>query len=55
MSYVWPIDKNEKQNPKLYSPFVRKLLKVPDPVVELEELPLKGSPAQAEKEKEASE
>lgn len=52
MSYVWPLDKNEKQNPKLYSPFVRKMLKVPDPVVELEELPLKGSSTQAEKAKE---
>ncbi|KAH8418031.1 hypothetical protein KR222_010822 [Zaprionus bogoriensis] len=56
MSYVWPLDKNAKQNPKLFSPFVRKMLKVPDAVVELEELPLKGtSPEQAEKEKEAGE
>ncbi|KAH8357419.1 hypothetical protein KR084_000834 [Drosophila pseudotakahashii] len=41
MSYVWPLDKNEKQNPKLYSPFVRNLLNEPVPVLELEELPLK--------------
>ncbi|EDW99257.1 sodium-coupled monocarboxylate transporter 2 [Drosophila yakuba] len=41
MSYVWPLDKDEKQNPKLYSPFVRNLLNKPSPVLELEELPLK--------------
>ncbi|XP_032579041.1 sodium-coupled monocarboxylate transporter 2 isoform X1 [Drosophila sechellia] len=41
MSYVWPLDKEEKQNPKLYSPFVRSLLNKPSPVLELEELPLK--------------
>ncbi|XP_062126676.1 sodium-coupled monocarboxylate transporter 1-like [Drosophila sulfurigaster albostrigata] len=41
MSYVWPRDKNEKQNPKLYSPFVRRMLNASEPVLELEELPLK--------------
>ncbi|XP_060645921.1 sodium-coupled monocarboxylate transporter 1-like [Drosophila nasuta] len=41
MSYVWPRDKNEKQNPKLYSPFVRRMLSATEPVLELEELPLK--------------
>lgn len=41
MSYVWRPDRNEKQSPKLYSPFVRNMLSVPDPVLELEELPLK--------------
>jgi len=41
MSYVWPLDKDEKQNPKLYSPFVRNLLNQPGPSLELEELPLK--------------
>lgn len=41
MSYVWPLDKEEKQNPKLYSPFVRSMLNKPSPVLELEELPLK--------------
>ncbi|XP_022224918.2 sodium-coupled monocarboxylate transporter 2 [Drosophila obscura] len=43
MSYVWPTDKEEKQNPKLYSPFVRNMLNLPDPVVEMEEMPLKAS------------
>ncbi|XP_017145116.1 sodium-coupled monocarboxylate transporter 2 [Drosophila miranda] len=47
MSYVWPTDKEEKQNPKLYSPFVRKMLNVPDPVVEIEEMPLKSSDLKA--------
>ncbi|XP_001358855.2 sodium-coupled monocarboxylate transporter 2 [Drosophila pseudoobscura] len=47
MSYVWPTDKEEKQNPKLYSPFVRNMLNVPDPVVEMEELPLKSSDLKA--------
>ncbi|XP_039493034.1 sodium-coupled monocarboxylate transporter 2 [Drosophila santomea] len=41
MSYVWPLDKDEKQNPKLYSPIVRNLLNKLSPVLELEELPLK--------------
>ncbi|KAH8311680.1 hypothetical protein KR044_007468 [Drosophila immigrans] len=41
MSYVWRRDKNEKLNPKLYSPFVRRLLDQDEPVVELEEVPLK--------------
>ncbi|EDV52922.1 sodium-coupled monocarboxylate transporter 2 [Drosophila erecta] len=41
MSYVWPLDKDEKQNPKLYSPFVRSWLNKSSPVLELEELPLK--------------
>jgi len=43
MSYVWQRDNNEKQNPKLYSPFVRRMLNVSDSVVKLEELPLKQS------------
>ncbi|EDW24372.1 GL23436 [Drosophila persimilis] len=47
MSYVWPTDKEEKQNPKLYSPFVRNMLNVPDPVVEMEEMPLKSSDLKA--------
>ncbi|SPP82649.1 sodium-coupled monocarboxylate transporter 2 [Drosophila guanche] len=47
MSYVWPTDKQEKQNPKLYSPFVRNMLNVPDPVVEMEEMPLKSSDSKA--------
>lgn len=55
MSYVWPMDKNEELNPKLYSPFVRKMLKDLDPEVELEKLPLKGSSTQAEKELEVRE
>ncbi|KAH8306385.1 hypothetical protein KR018_009756 [Drosophila ironensis] len=42
MSYVWPTPKDEKQNPKLYSPFVRNMLNVQDPVTEMEELPLKS-------------
>ncbi|XP_034484338.1 sodium-coupled monocarboxylate transporter 2-like [Drosophila innubila] len=46
MSFVWRRDTNEKQNPKLFSPFVRRMLNISDPVVELEELPLK----QTEKE-----
>ncbi|XP_030080602.1 sodium-coupled monocarboxylate transporter 1-like [Drosophila hydei] len=41
LSYIWRPDKNDKQNPKLYSPFVRNMLNVSDPEVELEELPLK--------------
>ncbi|KAM8706332.1 hypothetical protein ACLKA7_010586 [Drosophila subpalustris] len=41
MSYVWRKDKTEKQNPKLYSPFVRRMLNVSDTVEEPEELPLK--------------
>lgn len=41
MSYVWPTSKDEKQNPKLYSPFVRNLLNQTGPTLELEELPLK--------------
>ncbi|KAH8382315.1 hypothetical protein KR009_002886 [Drosophila setifemur] len=53
MSYVWPLDKNEKQNPKLYSPFVRNMLNKPAPVLELEELPLKAPlPEEDTKEKE---
>ncbi|BFF91108.1 sodium-coupled monocarboxylate transporter 2 [Drosophila madeirensis] len=47
MSYVWPTDKQEKQNPKLYSPFVRNMLNAPDPVVEMEEMPLKSSDSKA--------
>ncbi|KAH8306384.1 hypothetical protein KR018_009675 [Drosophila ironensis] len=42
MSYVWPTPKDEKQNPKLYSPFVRKWLNPEGPVLELEDLPLKA-------------
>ncbi|XP_017122508.1 sodium-coupled monocarboxylate transporter 2 [Drosophila elegans] len=41
MSFVWPLDKDEKQNPKLFSPFVRNWLNQPGPALELEELPLK--------------
>jgi len=48
MSFVWRRDTNEKQNPKLFSPFVRRMLHVSNPVLELEELPLK----QTEKENE---
>jgi len=43
MSYIWRPDKNEKQNPKLYSPFVRKFLTLPEPDQELEEVPLQGA------------
>ncbi|XP_017026629.1 sodium-coupled monocarboxylate transporter 2 isoform X1 [Drosophila kikkawai] len=52
MSYVWPTAKDEKQNPKLYSPFVRKLLNQPGPVLELEELPLKAPLPDEEEVKE---
>ncbi|XP_017060271.1 sodium-coupled monocarboxylate transporter 2 [Drosophila ficusphila] len=51
MSYVWPLDKDEKQNPKLYSPFVRSWLNQSSPVLELEELPLK-TPLSEEQVKE---
>ncbi|EDW84258.1 uncharacterized protein Dwil_GK14045 [Drosophila willistoni] len=48
MSYVWKTDENEKQNPTLFSPFVRKFLQTPgnsknNPVLEPEELPLKDT------------
>ncbi|XP_064551030.1 sodium-coupled monocarboxylate transporter 2-like [Drosophila montana] len=46
MSYIWKPDKQETQNPKLYTPFVRKFLK-PNLVHELEELPLNGSQLKA--------
>ncbi|KAH8381429.1 hypothetical protein KR093_004778 [Drosophila rubida] len=46
MSFVWRRDKNEKLNPKLYSPFVRRMLNVDEPVVELEEIPLKHTEKQ---------
>ncbi|EDW16658.1 uncharacterized protein Dmoj_GI10654 [Drosophila mojavensis] len=42
LSYIWRPDKNDKLNPKLYSPFVRNMLNVSEPEVELEEVPLKG-------------
>ncbi|EDW24373.1 GL23435 [Drosophila persimilis] len=41
MSYVWPPDPNEKQNPKLYSPFVRKFLNLSNSEQEMEEVPLR--------------
>ncbi|SPP82650.1 sodium-coupled monocarboxylate transporter 2-like [Drosophila guanche] len=41
MSYVWPHDRHEKQNPKLYSPFVRKFLNLSDSEHEMEEVPLR--------------
>ncbi|XP_030369484.1 sodium-coupled monocarboxylate transporter 2-like [Scaptodrosophila lebanonensis] len=41
MSYVWR-DQGEKLNPKLFTPFVRRFIAVPNSVQELEELPLKG-------------
>ncbi|EDX15158.1 sodium-coupled monocarboxylate transporter 2 [Drosophila simulans] len=43
LSYIWRPDENEKQNPKLYSPFVRKFLSLPVKDQELEEVPLRGS------------
>ncbi|KAH8276118.1 hypothetical protein KR026_000861 [Drosophila bipectinata] len=53
MSFVWPTSKDEKQNPKLYSPFVRNLLNQPGPTLELEELPLKAPlPEDEDKNKE---
>ncbi|KAH8355920.1 hypothetical protein KR200_002233, partial [Drosophila serrata] len=63
MSYVWRPDKNEKQNPKLYSPFVRKFLSLPPAEQEMEEAPLRGDKVRdipnlridpGDKEKEAS-
>nr|NP_001189331.1 uncharacterized protein Dmel_CG2187, isoform B [Drosophila melanogaster]NP_651890.1 uncharacterized protein Dmel_CG2187, isoform A [Drosophila melanogaster]AAB39701.1 unknown [Drosophila melanogaster]AAF57192.1 uncharacterized protein Dmel_CG2187, isoform A [Drosophila melanogaster]ADV37421.1 uncharacterized protein Dmel_CG2187, isoform B [Drosophila melanogaster] len=43
LSYIWRPDENEKQNPKLYSPFVRKFLSLPVTDQDLEEVPLRGS------------
>ncbi|TDG43089.1 hypothetical protein AWZ03_010505 [Drosophila navojoa] len=45
LSYIWPPDKNDNLNPKLYSPFVRQLLNVSEAEVELEEVPLKETPS----------
>ncbi|KAI8124518.1 Sodium-coupled monocarboxylate transporter 2 [Lucilia cuprina] len=42
MSYIWKRDKEEKMNPKLYSPFVKSFLS--QPVVQKEEVPLKTPP-----------
>ncbi|XP_037824171.1 sodium-coupled monocarboxylate transporter 2-like isoform X1 [Lucilia sericata] len=39
MSYIWKRDKEEKMNPKLYSPFVKSFLSQTD--VQMEEMPLK--------------
>ncbi|XP_022224871.2 sodium-coupled monocarboxylate transporter 2 [Drosophila obscura] len=41
MSYVWPPDRNEKPNPKLYSTFVRKFLNLSNSEQEMEEVPLR--------------
>ncbi|XP_030573342.1 sodium-coupled monocarboxylate transporter 2-like [Drosophila novamexicana] len=46
MSYIWKPDKQLTQNPKLFTPFVRKFLKL-NHVYELEELPLNGSQLKA--------
>ncbi|KAH8313670.1 hypothetical protein KR067_009996, partial [Drosophila pandora] len=43
MSYIWRPDETEKQNPKLYSPFVRKYLTHPKAGQEQEEVPLRGT------------
>ncbi|XP_068152295.1 LOW QUALITY PROTEIN: sodium-coupled monocarboxylate transporter 2 [Drosophila tropicalis] len=43
MSYVWKLDKDEKQNPKLFSPIVRKFLNISEPAKEMEDMPLKIS------------
>lgn len=39
LSYIWKRDKEEKMNPKLYSPFVKRFLS--QPVMEKEEVPLR--------------
>ncbi|KAH8382273.1 hypothetical protein KR009_002597, partial [Drosophila setifemur] len=41
MSFIWKPDETEKQNPKLYSPFVRKFLTHPKVEQEMEEVPLR--------------
>jgi len=41
MSYIFKSDQKESQDPKLFTPFVRKFLP-PSQVTELEELPLKA-------------
>lgn len=40
MSYIFKPDNEESQDPKLFSPFIRKFIDAPREV-ELEELPLK--------------
>ena len=39
LSYIWKRDKEEKMNPKLYSPFVKRFLS--QPFMEKEEVPLR--------------
>ncbi|TDG43088.1 hypothetical protein AWZ03_010504 [Drosophila navojoa] len=53
LSYIWPPDKNDKLNPKLYSPFVRQLLNVSEAEVELEEVPLKEPPSKEGRQENA--
>lgn len=43
LSYVWKRDKEEKMNPKLYSPFVKRFLSQPTSP-QKEEVPLKTPP-----------
>lgn len=49
MSYILKTDKEESQDPKLFSPFIRKFMNIPKEV-ELEELPLKQSHVERDSE-----
>lgn len=49
MSYIFKTDKEESQDPKLFSPFIRKFMNIPKEV-ELEELPLKQSQVKEDSE-----